>query len=272
MRFDLEGEVAGQPEGHSTPGVSTLSTTMNMHPALAYLSSALVLVTLVTCTSVPPSPAPSANAVDEAVLAAVLDHDALKVSALLARGHLRDAEGVIRKATEAGDVSVLRLLIGFGPGVNAGVGGNTETLLCTATRLGLEQTVAFLLSIGADPNGRIGPHAAYPPLYEAVRWNHVRVAARLLEGRADPNARLFVDPQGVRPGEKDGPTLLMLAAAAGRTEMVDLLLAWGADPTLKDWKGRSALDWSNDYVSPIPRIRLSLGQVSRHRAGGPSSR
>jgi hypothetical protein len=57
----------------------------------------------------------------------------------------------------------------------------------------------------------------------------------------------------------------MLAAAAGDADAVDLLLAWGARPDLTDWAGRSALDWTNDYVLPVPRIRNSLADAAKKR-------
>jgi ankyrin repeat protein len=225
-------------------------------PRRRLFATSLSLLCLAGCRAA--SLPPAALVVDEHVVRAVRAHDAASVMELLRQGKLRDPNTAVRAAVEAGDVSILRVLSrpGFDP--NLGVGTNVESLLSTATRLGHEEMVGFLLSVGADPNGRAGLDAAYPPLFEAVRSNHVRVAALLLENHADPNARISIDQRGVRRGRDEGPTLLMLAAAAGCPDMVDLLIAWGAVPDSRDWAGRTAVDWAGDYVSPVPRIRATL--------------
>ena len=41
-----------------------------------------------------------------------------------------------------------------------------------------------------------------------------------------------------------GTTPLMLAASVGEAEVVDRLLKHRADVTLRDWKGRTAIDYA----------------------------
>ena len=61
----------------------------------------------------------------------------------------------------------------------------------------------------------------------------------VLTGRPDVNAR-----------QQLGYTPLMGAAAAGDPEMVDLLLAAGADPTLVSEDGKTAADVANEHGHP----------------------
>jgi Ankyrin repeats (3 copies) len=73
-------------------------------------------------------------------------------------------------------------------------------------------------------------------------------AAALLEAaRAGDEARVraLLPPEGAPeedgpPGEADGMTPLMAAAAGGNEALVELLLDRGADPVLRDEQGRSA--------------------------------
>ena len=45
-------------------------------------------------------------------------------------------------------------------------------------------------------------------------------------------------------------TPLMLAARNGHTKICELLLALGADPSLKNKKGKTALDWAREKNKP----------------------
>ena len=73
----------------------------------------------------------------------------------------------------------------------------------------------------------------------------------LLTKGADPNARWCVtiqilrsrDARQLMPGceRERGMTPLMLAASLGAVDLVKLLVQHGADPTLRDWQGKTAL-------------------------------
>jgi hypothetical protein len=77
--------------------------------------------------------------------------------------------------------------------------------------------------------------------------NVVKAAALLEAARAGDEARVRVmlPPAGVAegdgpPGEADGLTPLMAAAAGGHEAVVELLLERGADPAQRDGQGRAA--------------------------------
>ena len=55
----------------------------------------------------------------------------------------------------------------------------------------------------------------------------------VLDAKADPN---IIDIEGRTP--------LMLAAGRGNADIIKLLLAANANPSLKDRQGRSAVDWA----------------------------
>ena len=113
---------------------------------------------------------------------------------------------------------------------------------------------AFLLDAGADPNV-VDTDAAMGPLYAAVDMHRlaighgrpnprasgtldaVEIVRRLLDRKADPNARLkaviFQRHHTMGDGSLgSGATPIMRAAKSGDVELMKLLLAAGADPTL----------------------------------------
>ena len=122
---------------------------------------------------------------------------------------------------------------------------------------------AMLLDAGADPNV-VDNDAGMGPLYAAVDMHRLAVGhgrpnpkpsgalgpldivSRLLEKRADPNARLTaaIFQRHHTAGDAtlgQGATPLMRAAKSGDVEMMKLLLAAGADPALTLPSGATAL-------------------------------
>ena len=67
-----------------------------------------------------------------------------------------------------------------------------------------------------------------------------------------------------RKNEKDGGTVLMTACVNSRTEVVKLLLDRGADPTLKDAAGRTAMNyaaiWEKADVLDLLKAHASAGK------------
>lgn len=103
-----------------------------------------------------------------------------------------------------------------------------QTALFCAARTGHEEVVAFLLSKRAHATDRdLEVEAA---LTEATSNGHVGVLRVLM---------YHMGEQVLNTRHDVGRTLLHLGASCGREEVVRFLLVAGADPTIKDNKGRT---------------------------------
>lgn len=114
-----------------------------------------------------------------------------------------------------------------------------------------------LLRIGADPNERvISAGFDWPPLMIALWSGQARAAALLLQHNAEIDARVCtrssarnyrqigvtVDPLCTAA---NGMTALMESARQNDADDVTLLLEFNADRSLKDWAGRTAVDYAS---------------------------
>ena len=108
--------------------------------------------------------------------------------------------------------------------------GTEEPLLMAAVRARRADAVQVLLAAGADPDDtdRLGESS----LHLAV-VDEPAILKSLLAAGANPNSR---DAGGVTP--------LMLAAAAGRSDNMELLQAAGARLDMKDYQGSTIKDWA----------------------------
>ncbi len=103
--------------------------------------------------------------------------------------------------------------------------------------------VRDLLALGAEPNGE--PGDGFPPIFAAIDSNHADSVARvalLLDHGADPDQR----------GVNDFTTL-HFAVSWERPDVIELLLARGADPTL-----RTRID---DCETPLDYARATGSKV-----------
>lgn len=98
-----------------------------------------------------------------------------------------------------------------------------------AAFFGQASTVRLLLAGGADVGGTAQNTMKIQPLHAAIAGRNIDCVIAVLDAGADLNARQQV-----------GYTALMGAASAGREDLVDLLLARGADPLLQNDDGKSA--------------------------------
>jgi ankyrin repeat protein len=130
------------------------------------------------------------------------------------------ADDPLIAAARAGDINVVRKLIGERADVNAQSADGSTPLLWAAYN-GEPAMVEALLAAGANPDtaNRYG----VTPLLQASRAGDAAVIAALLEHGAD--AAL---------GHPDGETPLMGAARVGSIEAVELLLAAGLDVNAVD--------------------------------------
>jgi ankyrin repeat protein len=137
------------------------------------------------------------------------------------------AEQTLREAAWAGKLEAVRALVAEGTPVDA-PDGEKHTPLMWAAFNGHTAIVSFLLENGAEPdakdvNGRTAlMYASSGPFPETV--------VLLLKKGAKVNVQ----------GKLEGFTALMTAAAEGQIDVVRVLLAHGADPSLEDMDGDTA--------------------------------
>lgn len=170
---------------------------------------------------------------------------------LLARGaDPRKAPGIMELATSVNSVESVRILLSNGVDPNTKKDG-VYTPLCSAIRDNRAEIVTLLLANGADPNL---PASEYP-CFKCVTHQRAHFLAQIVEAGGDLNeprgiiekavlhnnqdALIFLLDHGVNVNAKsqEGYTPLTTAIRENRAEMIDLLLARGADPAIRgqDW-------------------------------------
>jgi ankyrin repeat protein len=150
-------------------------------------------------------------------------------------------------AAREGDVESARVLIAAGADVNA-VAGDGKTALALAIFNGNYEAASFLVDSMADVN--TADAQRFTPLFWAVDRRNMETAPnfpwmattdplplirKLLDAGADPNALVNNTPRArMREGSPRivFATALMRAAFAADLELVKLLLAHGADPSI----------------------------------------
>jgi len=108
-----------------------------------------------------------------------------------------------------------------------------------AAREGQEETARVLLDAGADVNG--GEEKSSPLVWAVwTEQPNLKLVKLLIDRGADVNRHA-----GLGAG-----TSLHLAAQAGNVALVKLLLEAKADPTAKEWKGKTPLDLAKERKHP----------------------
>lgn len=195
------------------------------------------------------------------------------VDLLLARGAPIDARNLagataLYAASERGHAAVVARLIERGADIKL-AGRSGISPIAAAAYAGSDATVEILLAHGADE--RVADETGKPPIVYAAAGGRFDIVKRLLARNIDVNARYpheltllmwaagadekveqaevvkvvtFLLDGGAHIDDRDarGRTALMIAAEGGRAEVVILLLARGADPSLRDNAGKRAAD------------------------------
>jgi hypothetical protein len=153
----------------------------------------------------------------------------------------------LQQAIEADAPARLRPLIEAGVSVDQKIGdGHRTTLLGLAIEKNAVNVAKSLIGAGAKLDK--GPSK---PLVYATLWNRKEIAQLLLEAGADPNATVSNPDEGVR-----GETALMYAIdLPEKIGMVELLLKHGANPSLTNSKGETALFQAVDFAN-LEAVRL----------------
>jgi len=195
------------------------------------------------------------------------------VDLLLARGAPIDARNLdgataLYFAAEGSHILIAQRLIERGADVNL-AGRSAISPIAAAAYAGNDVIVEALLAHGAD--ARAPDETGKPPIVYAAAGARLDIVKRLLAQNIDINAHYRNDlsllmwasgpdekaPEaqaieivsylldaGAHTDDRDdrGRTALMIAAEGGHAEIAGLLLAHGADPSLKDKAGKRAAD------------------------------
>lgn len=111
-----------------------------------------------------------------------------------------------------------------------------RTPLMMAATYGHTEVAALLLQAGADPLAEEATYYRDTPAYTAAMSGHFGIVKAML------SIGINIDARNARIGE----TLLWGAAFDNRLDVVEFLLANGADPNIADNKGKMPFDVSSD--------------------------
>jgi uncharacterized protein len=195
------------------------------------------------------------------------------VDLLLARGAPIDARNLagataLYFAAEGSHISIVQRLIERGADLKL-VGRSGISPIAAAAYAGNDVIVDALLAHGADE--RTPDETGKPPIVYAAAGARLDIVKRLLARNIDINARYpndltllmwasgpdervpeaqaikvvsYLLDAGAHIDDRDvrGRTALMIAAEGSHAEIANLLLARGADPSLKDRAGKRAAD------------------------------
>lgn len=159
-------------------------------------------------------------------------------------------------------MNVVRYLLDEGADPNE-FGYEDGIMLMAAALLGSVEAVERLLARGADPN------LTYPTTFEGpLHWLTAKggresalAAAKLLLGAgADPNAKAAVGVEATlyyRDVTVIGETPLHRAAAYCSGDMIEVLVEAGANPSLKDSRGETALTWFSRHQRRAAHVKVA---------------
>ena len=174
----------------------------------------------------------NAGSYDDFFLAAKLDQPYV-VEKLLARGFdpntlAADGQTGLLVALRDSSPKVAKLLIDHPQTKVEARSAQDESPLMLAAMRGYLDLCQALIARDADVN-----KPGWTPLHYAATGGHLQITQLLLDHSA------YIDAAA-----PNGSTPLMMAAMFGTTEVVNLLLKSGADPTLKNAAGDTALDYA----------------------------
>jgi ankyrin repeat protein len=184
---------------------------------------------------------------------------------------LDDAEALLAQFAESGCVKVVRLLVERGASVN-GTAGRESPLWCAA-RGGQLDTVKLLVELGADVHAR-NPAYNSKPLGAANYKDQREVVEYLMQFAPIWDAVKFGGLDRVRTLLRENPRSVNARDDEGRTslhcpywntrhgeEMIELLIAHGADINARDNAGRNPID------QMLQNGRRDLAEVLRRHGG-----
>ena len=161
------------------------------------------------------------------LLSAARTGDTAAVAAMLAAGEdpnppdYEDGYAPLQFAAGDGNVEMTRLLLEAGAKTEYR-DHNKDRAMIWAARWGHAATVKLLLEAGSPPDADLDPHGV-TPVMEAARYAHNDVIRLLLDAGADIARR-----------DDTQETALHVAALTDDLELIEMLLAAGADPNARE--------------------------------------
>ena len=150
------------------------------------------------------------------------------------------------EAAALGDTAALAAALDRDPGLRDAHAPDGHTPLGLASFFNAPAAVRLLVERGADVNLSARNAMKVQPLHAAVGGRSLEAVQTLLAGGANVDARQQV-----------GYTPLMGAAAAGREDILDVLLRHGADASLSSEDGKTAADVAREHKQPAIAERLT---------------
>jgi ankyrin repeat protein len=177
-------------------------------------------------------------------------------------------------AAQDGDVESAKLLIAAGADIKEPAPDGSSPLVIAA-HAGQSDVGAALLDAGADPNDA---RAGYTALHIAATAGDLPLVKALLDHGADPNARQLKGTPTKRMANGHsldfkmvGATPYFLAVRGGHLDVMRLLAAKGADPSIPLRDGRTALmvlageatvegqNLPEDQAAKVVKLAVELG-------------
>ncbi|MDD5758705.1 MAG: ankyrin repeat domain-containing protein [Desulfobulbaceae bacterium] len=143
------------------------------------------------------------------------------------------ANSSLYEAAERGDIESLKMILSDKVEIDE-INMHGWTALMIAVAQQHAEAAVLLLEYGANPN--IGNTFGRTPLMFASRYGNKSLIHNLLKFGADPNLN-----------NSNDPSALSSAAVSGDKEIIKILLDAGADPTLKDYDGKIATEYAEQY-------------------------
>lgn len=157
--------------------------------------------------------------------------------------------------------AIIEYLLSRGADPNTQTNENGASVLAGLAHVGQTECVHVLLRAGADPN-RGREASGETPLHHTLvtrSQDRAPLVKLLLDHGANPNARTkpgIVSHNYGRDARTRGEAPLHRAAAYSPAETIHLLLAAGADRTIRDVNGDSPFGWALWHLRDRPIIDL----------------
>ncbi len=208
----------------------------------------------------------------------------------------------IFEAIKASDVVKLKTMLDRGLDPNALILGGTVPMLASASHGGKTEVVQLLLQYKANPNLTTSGFYTIPPLHSAAEEGHPEIVSMLLKAGANPAARtttrdgkderegytalistiternsnlevikLLIQASDVNLTAPDGTPPISYAAFNGKYEIVQLLIAAGADVNLANDRTMTPLMFASirkDNTAVIKQLLAAKVDVNARSQNG----